>query len=146
MGEIHKIILWILLFIILLSLILISFTTQKKPPHLHHVSVAKVIRKDVAHNVTIPSIFSAHSHITLRTRIDGQVKTTSFQEGDIVEKDALLFTLDDDLLQAQLKQAQASLDKNTAAFAFAEKELKRQQALQKKDFASQSIPILSAFR
>ena len=63
----------------------------------------------------------------------------------MVEEGALLFSLDDDLLQSQLKQAEASLEKNTALVVQSEKELKRNQTLVKKGVVTQSaVDILEA--
>ncbi len=102
------------------------------------VTIRQVQRQTLPQNLKVAASFTPHREVLVRSRIDAQLKKIHFQEGQVVEAGALLFSLDDDLLQAQLKQAEAGFQKNTALVVQSEKELKRHQTLLKKGVATQS--------
>lgn len=102
------------------------------------IETACVKRQTLPQIIKVPSVLKAHAEVLVRNRIDGQIKKVHFQEGQVVEENALLFSLDDDLLQAQLKQMEASAEKNAALLAQSEKEMKRYQVLVKKGIVTQS--------
>jgi|LakMenE01Jun11ns_1017448.scaffolds.fasta_scaffold9856220_2 multidrug efflux system membrane fusion protein len=102
------------------------------------VTIAYVKRQTIPQIIKVPSILKAHAEVLIRNRVDGQIKKIHFNEGQVVEEGALLFSIDDDLLQNQLKQIEASAEKNTALLAQSEKEMKRYQILVKKSIVTQS--------
>lgn len=102
------------------------------------IETACVKRQTLPQIIKVPAVLKAHAEVLIRNRIDGQIKKVHFQEGQVVEENSLLFNLDDDLLQAQLKQMEASAEKNTALLAQSEKEMKRYQVLVKKSIVTQA--------
>ncbi|HEY9074934.1 MAG TPA: efflux RND transporter periplasmic adaptor subunit [Anaerolineaceae bacterium] len=53
----------------------------------------------------------AATHINITSELGGKVKEIAFKEGDTVKTGDVLFRLEDDVLQAQRKQAAASVDR-----------------------------------
>ncbi len=102
------------------------------------VTTTSVKKQTLPQTINVPSVLKAHAEVLIRSRIDGQIKKVHFQEGQVVEEGALLFNLDDDLLQTQLRQIQASAEKNTALLEQSEKEMKRYEILVKKSIVTQS--------
>jgi membrane fusion protein, multidrug efflux system len=79
------------------------------PPRAAGVEVAKVeIMKLTDDAQTVGSLRSRQG-VVLRPEISGRVRDLNFKDGDRVKKGQLLVQLDDQLQQAQLKQAQAEL-------------------------------------
>ena len=62
----------------------------------------------------------ALASVAIRTRVDGQIVTVGFKEGDLVEKGQVLFQFDDRLAKAQIAQAEANIAKDKAGLADAE--------------------------
>jgi membrane fusion protein, multidrug efflux system len=75
--------------------------------------------------------------VNVRSRIDSQVLEQHVQDGQMVKKGQLLFTLDDRELKAAIARDEATLAKDNATLTQAESDLKRQSILADKKFASQ---------
>ncbi|MGB6240907.1 MAG: efflux RND transporter periplasmic adaptor subunit [Castellaniella sp.] len=67
----------------------------------------------------------AWESVTVRSRIDGQLESVGFQEGDAVRQGQLIAQLDDRVQKAQLAQAVAQLDRDQAQLGNARQDLKR---------------------
>lgn len=74
--------------------------------------------------------------VTLRARLDSQVLTQQFTDGQMVKQGDLLFTLDDREVQAIVARDLATIEKDKAAAARAEADLKRTQELATRNVAS----------
>jgi multidrug efflux system membrane fusion protein len=74
--------------------------------------------------------------VTMRTRVDGQLMSVRYREGDTVHKGDLLAEIDDGPYQAALTQAQGSLTRDQALLANARIDLGRYQVLA----AQQAVP------
>jgi multidrug efflux system membrane fusion protein len=72
--------------------------------------------------------------VTLRTRVDGQLITVKFTEGQLVHQDDLLAEIDPRPFQVQLEQAQGQLARDQALLTNARLDLQRYQQ------ASEAIP------
>lgn len=74
--------------------------------------------------------------VTVRTRVDGQLMSVRYREGDTVHKGDLLAEIDDGPYQAALTQAQGMLIRDQALLANARIDLARYQVLA----AQQAVP------
>ncbi len=95
------------------------------------VVVATVGEKTVPINIDVIGNVEAYSTISVKPQISGQLTKVSFQEGDFVKKDDLLFTIDSRPYEAQLNQLEANIARDTAALGQAEANLARDTANQK---------------
>ena len=95
------------------------------------VIVAMVKERTVPINIDVIGNVEAYSTITVKAQISGQLNKVSFQEGDFVKKNDLLFTIDARPYEAQLSQVEANLARDTAALGQAEANLARDSANQK---------------
>lgn len=103
------------------------------------VSTEVVKCQTIPQKIKIASTLIPQAEVLIRNRIDSQIRKVHFKEGQLVEEVDMLFTLDDDMLLSQLKQAEANLEKNDALVVQSEKELKRNEILLKKGAATQSV-------
>jgi membrane fusion protein, multidrug efflux system len=67
--------------------------------------------------------------VTIKTRVDGQLVSVRYREGDTVKKGDLLVEIDDGPYQAALTQAQGSLIRDQALLANARIDLQRYEVL-----------------
>jgi membrane fusion protein, multidrug efflux system len=67
--------------------------------------------------------------VQIKSRMDGEIATVNFEEGQEVKEGDVLFTLDDRAVEAQLQQAEANLARDRAQLERAKLELTRQQEL-----------------
>jgi len=91
----------------------------------------------VSDTLTITGNAAAVSQVNLVARVLGYLEKIHFEDGALVRKGDLLFTIQQDQYKAQLQQAQAQLQLQQAALFHAQTEVKRYTALLKKDAATQ---------
>jgi multidrug efflux system membrane fusion protein len=84
----------------------------------------------------IGTVLAAQS-VTLHSRIDGQLESVHFSEGQDVRAGQLLVQLDDRVLAAQVQQAEAQRARDEAQLANAEADLRRYTGLVKDEAATQ---------
>ncbi len=71
--------------------------------------------------------------VTVKSRVDGQLMSLRFREGEIVEKNKLLAEIDPRPFQAQLTQAEGQLMRDQAQLRNAQLDLQRYQTLSAQD-------------
>lgn len=71
----------------------------------------------------------ATKRVEVRARVSGRLDDVLFNEGDYVEKGALLFILEQDKYEAALAQAKAQLERNRATLLLAQKDVERYRPL-----------------
>ncbi len=91
----------------------------------------------VSETVTLTGNAEAVSQVKLVARVPGYLEQIHFQDGAIVKKGDLLFTIQQDQYQAQLAQAQAQLEAQTVLRDHAHLEVGRYTALLRKHATSQ---------
>jgi len=89
------------------------------------VTVATVAKKTVPVQIRTIGSVKAISTVAIRPRVGGQLTEVYFTEGDFVEKDQKLFTIDPRPYDAAVKLAVANKAKNTAVLRGAELSLAR---------------------
>jgi len=98
---------------------------QPPPP----VTVAKPVKRTITEYDEYVGRFVAVDSVEVRARVSGYLEAIHFQDGQLVKKGDLLFTIDRRQFQAALDQAQANVAQAKANLAFAESELERGQNL-----------------
>lgn len=76
------------------------------------------------------------ANVTVRTRVDGELVSVHFKEGDMVQQGALLAEIDPRPFQVQVEQAEGQMARDRALLENAKVDLKRYQTLVKQN----SIP------
>lgn len=99
------------------------------------VVAADAGRQDMAVNFRTIGNVQPYTTVAVKSRVDGQVIAVAFQEGQMVKKNDLLFTIDPRPFEADLKQAEAALARDKALLEKAKLDLTRYTELAKKDFA-----------
>jgi multidrug efflux system membrane fusion protein len=109
--------------------------TQKGPPAVP-VTTAPVVVKTVPVRVYAIGNVEPYTTVTVKARVDGQIVSVHFREGDEVRQGAVLFEIDPRPFAAALKQAQANLLKDRALLDRANEQEKRYKDLLAKNFIS----------
>jgi len=78
------------------------------------VTIDTAVTKAVPVQIRAIGTAQAYASVTLKSQLDGEVSRIHFSEGQEVKKGDLLFTLDQRLLEATLRQAEANLARDTA--------------------------------
>jgi multidrug efflux pump subunit AcrA (membrane-fusion protein) len=98
--------------LILLALFVNGCDTKSAPitkPPAPQVTVAKVECKPVIESDEFTGRLEAVDHVEIRPRVSGQLDSVQFQEGAIVQKGELLFTIDPRPFQAEVDRLKAEL-------------------------------------
>ena len=91
----------------------------------------------VSETLEVTGNAAAVNQVKLIARVVGFLEQIHFQDGALVRKGDLLFTIQQDQYKAQLQQAQAQLQLQQAALVYAKTEVVRYTALLKRDAATQ---------
>ncbi|MDP4725422.1 MAG: efflux RND transporter periplasmic adaptor subunit [Alphaproteobacteria bacterium] len=121
--------------------IVVSLVASKKKKHerdIPFINVTTPKRQTLPLTLSVPSTFQATADVSIRNRVDGAIKKVYFKEGQHIKEGDLLIEIDDELLQTQLRQAEATKAKDAASLSQSEKELMRNTQLAKRDMASKS--------
>ena len=102
------------------------------------VVTAKAESRDVPVRITANGTITALQSVDFRPQITSTVKEVHIREGQNVRAGELLFSLDARAEEANLKKAEAQVEKDRADLATAKRNLERQQELFRQKFISQS--------
>ena len=100
------------------------------------VTTAPVILKTVPVRLYAIGNVEPYTTVAVKARVDGQLVSVRFKEGDEVRQGAILFEIDPRPFAASLKQAQANLLKDRALYDRAKEQDKRYKDLLAKNFIS----------
>lgn len=109
---------------------------QQGPPP---VTVANPIVKTIVEDDEFVGRFEAKADVAIRARVSGYLESVHFDDGSLVEKDQLLFTIDQRQFKTALRQAQAQIDIATATSEFASDQLERAESLVKRGSIAESV-------
>ena len=105
-----------------------SQTSAKSPPP-PQVTVARPLSKAVVDQDEYVGRFVAVDAVEVRARVSGYLDAIHFQDGQLIKKGDLLFTIDRRPFQNSLDQASASVAQAKANLAFTEADLVRAEGL-----------------
>jgi multidrug efflux system membrane fusion protein len=108
---------------------------KKSPPV--PVTVARASTRDMPVTLEVVGRGAAYETVTLKSRVDGQVRAVSFTEGGPVAAGAVLIQLDPADFQARVNQAEANLARDQALLDKARADVARYQSLLEQQFVSQ---------
>ena len=110
----------------------------KTPPPIP-VVVARAEKGDIGDYVTGLGTVTPLNTVLVKTRVDGQLMTVAYKEGELVQKDAPLVEIDPRPYQVQLAQAEAQLLKDQATLQNARLDLQRYETLIARNAIAQQI-------
>lgn len=110
---------------------------KKLPPPEAPVRVAKVVQRAVPLDVAAVGHVEANSVVSVKPQVGGEVLKVGFKEGEDVAAGQLLFQIDARPFEAAIAQAKASLERDRARLAEAERTLTRYEELIKKEYVTQ---------
>jgi len=109
---------------------------QKGPPAVP-VAVGSVVAKTVPLRIHAIGNVEPYTTVAVKARVDGEIMSVHFREGDEVKQGALLFEIDPRPFAATLQQAQANLLRDKALLERAALQEQRYKDLLDKKFISQ---------
>ena len=101
------------------------------------VRLAQAVMRDMPLKLAITGRTEAYETVTLKSRVEGQVQSVIFTEGQHVRQGDVLLRLDPADFQARLNQAEANLARSRAQTAKARADVERYIALREKGFVSE---------
>ncbi|HWS75413.1 MAG TPA: biotin/lipoyl-binding protein, partial [Quisquiliibacterium sp.] len=102
------------------------------------VTAAQVERRDVPVRLRANGTAVALQSVDVRAQITSTVREVHIREGQSVARGDLMFSLDARAEEANLKKAEAQVEKDRADLANAQRTLERQRQLFEQKFISQS--------
>jgi membrane fusion protein (multidrug efflux system) len=121
---------------LVLALAIACKKEEPPAPPLPEVKVATVLERDVPIYVEAIGQTRGSTEIEIRARVEGFIETVNFEEGSLVRKGQLLYTIDPSELQASLAQAQGALAESEAQLARAHQDVVRYEPLVAKNAIS----------
>ena len=100
------------------------------------VTVTAVVQKNVPLQVAAIGAVEPYSTVSVRGQITGTLTRVHFKEGQDVKGGELLFTIDPRPFEATLRQAEATLAKDSALLENAREQARRYAELVKKEYVS----------
>ena len=92
-----------------------SAVAQQQPPNAVPVGVVRAAHKPIARTTDFVGRVEAISRVEIRARITGFLDELLFKEGDLIKAGAPLYRIEKGLLQAQIEQAEGTLERSKAA-------------------------------
>ena len=134
---------WLIAIGIVVAAVLVYWLVQvfrpkpkPKPPPAIPADIATAKTADVAVYVEGLGTVQAFYTVTVTARVDGQIQSVNFIEGQEVRKGAVLAQIDPRPLQAAFDQAKAAAAKDTATLVNARRDLERYELLAPEELAS----------
>jgi RND family efflux transporter MFP subunit len=110
----------------------------RRPAAAVTVTTTKVESRDVPVRIKVNGVVTALQSVDLRSQVTSTISQVHIREGQNVTKGELLFTLDSRADEANLRKAQAQVEKDKADLATSERNLARQRELFQQKFIAQA--------
>jgi RND family efflux transporter MFP subunit len=107
------------------------------PPRAVAVFTAPAAARDVPYRVEAIGTVQPVVSLAVRSRVDSQVEKVHFEDGATVKAGDILFTLDARSIEAQIKQAEATLARDQAQLEKAQRDVERIQGLVERNTVGQ---------
>lgn len=101
------------------------------------VTIGKAERKPMPVRLDVLGTVQTVATVTMRARVESQIMEVAFKDGASVKAGDVLFRLDSRQIEAQIRQAEANLERDRAQSVSAEADFKRATELARRDFASE---------
>jgi RND family efflux transporter MFP subunit len=139
-GEpLHSTPIFCIISIFVLSMFLVAACRERpKPPPPPTVTVAQPVQRAVTDYLELTGNTQAIKTAQLVARVAGYLDKVLFQDGQLVKKDQLLFLIQQNTYQDNLRQAEAAISFQKAQLEYAETELVRYSNLLKQKAAAQT--------
>jgi membrane fusion protein (multidrug efflux system) len=98
---------------------------EKKAPPVPEVTVSEVVQRDVPVGAELTGTLKGNEDIEIRARVDGFLKSIDYEEGAMVKKGQLLFTIDDLPYRTKVAQAKGDLARAESGLAKATLDVRR---------------------
>lgn len=134
----------VLLFMLVPLIIVSSFGCQGRKSEQKAKNNAVPVLASAAEKKTVPVQLRAignvepYSTVGVKAQVGGELIRVHFKEGQDVNKGDLILTIDPRQYEAALKQAEATLARDTAQWENARQELRRYEELVRKGYVAQS--------
>lgn len=102
------------------------------------VNSAVTIATEMPFVLSAPGTVEPFATVGVKPRVDGQISQITFKEGQFVETGQVLFRLDDRLMLAQIKQAEANIARDRASLKDAQAILARRETLVAKKIVTEA--------
>jgi multidrug efflux system membrane fusion protein len=128
----------------LFGIILLLAGCSKNPPAKVYEAPSVPVRTAAVEVRDVPLYFEEMGTITayqtaeVKPQVKGLILAVHFTEGEVVEKDALLYTIDDAPYVIKVQEIEAQLTQNLANLGNARKKLERFKSLSKEDFIAKT--------
>lgn len=110
---------------------------QQQPKQMPLVNATKAITLDIPWDKEYPAQVAGSLEVEVRAQVGGILKERLYNEGEFVEKDTVLFTIDPQEYQIALEKAQASLEQVNTQVQKAQRDFYRMKELIKDNAVSQ---------
>jgi RND family efflux transporter MFP subunit len=138
LERIQSVSAWILYPLFLFSLVACGEKAKPSPPPPPTVTVAQPLRRPVTDYLELTGNTQAFKTVQLRARVAGYLDKVFFQDGQFVKEEQLLFLIQQNTYQENLRQAEAAILLQKAQLEYAETELARYSNLLQQKAAAQT--------
>jgi RND family efflux transporter MFP subunit len=129
---------WILYPLFLFSLVACGEKAKPSPPPPPTVTVTQPLRRPVTDYLELTGNTQAFKTVQLRARVAGYLDKVFFQDGQFVKEEQLLFLIQQNTYQENLRQAEAAILLQKAQLEYAETQLARYSNLWQQKAAAQT--------
>jgi RND family efflux transporter MFP subunit len=129
---------WILYPLFLFSLVACGEKAKSSPPPPPTVTVTQPLRRPVTDYLELTGNTQAFKTVQLRARVAGYLDKVFFQDGQFVKEEQLLFLIQQNTYQENLRQAEAAILLQKAQLEYAETQLARYSNLWQQKAAAQT--------